>query len=987
MITQGPDGNLWFTENAGNKIAAINPITHVFSEFAVPQSGSNPYGITIGPDNNVWFTEANANRLGRLNLTTDAITTFAIPGNGQPRGITGAPDSTLWFTEVGTNQVGVIYLPSDTIGMMNVPTASSSPAGIGMGPGGSLWFAESNASQIGEILSTPTITTQPVSQTVPAGQTVTFTAAATGLPAPTVQWQVSTDGGQTFTPLANTGAYSGVATGTLTITNPTATMTGSIYEAVFANGINLTTVPATLTVNNALSLTPAPQGVLGNPYDATLSVVGSTSAFTLFAVNNFNAGGTGLTFNDITANAVNGTIMIAGTPTAAGIATFTVSVANSAGNSLTQNVSIVINPPLGIVTTTLPPATAGTPYTQTIGVIGGAMPYTAFAVSNLNAGTTGLTPASIVANAAAGTFTVSAVPSAGGTATFTVTVTDSAGTTVTRDFTLTVKPALAITPSLPQGTAGTGYNHTLTVTGGGVPYTSLTVTLFNAGTTGLTASNITVNVAAGTVTLNGMPLAAGTIKFTVNVVDSLGAALNQAYTVTINRAMTITPSLPQGTAGALYQQAIMVTDGSVPYTTFSVTGFSAGGTGLTAAAVVAHAATGTFSIIGMPTAAGTASFTVNIADSAGASISKTYSITVNPPLTLGNLSVTQWTVGLAGFTGTMGVAGGSKPIAIIGASGLPTGMSFTLVGNSIDIVGTPTKVGVFSAGAVVLQDAAGAVVSKSFSITINAAPAVGNLTAAQWTVGRPGFNGLMAVNGGTNGLHIAASAGLPTGMSLALANNLISFTGTPTVTGTFNASVTLRDAIGASVVKTFTVTINAAPTIGNLSVRQWTAGLKGFTGTLAISAGTTPHGITAQSGLPPGLSAVISGTTIKFTGTPTTAGVYSNCSITTRDAAGATVTKTFSMTINPPVQIATASVPASAIGVPYSTTLHSTGGTGAVAFAVTAGTLPPGYHLTSTGQLSGVCRGMGSFTFTVAATDAIGASISRTYTLVVARIL
>src|SRR5882724_1744004 len=44
----------------------------------------------------------------------------------------------------------------------------------------------------------PTITTQPANQTVTAGQTATFTAAATGSPTPTVQWQVSTDGGTTF---------------------------------------------------------------------------------------------------------------------------------------------------------------------------------------------------------------------------------------------------------------------------------------------------------------------------------------------------------------------------------------------------------------------------------------------------------------------------------------------------------------------------------------------------------------------------------------------------------------------------------------------------------------------------------------------------------------------------------------------------------------------------------------------------------------------
>ena len=51
-----------------------------------------------------------------------------------------------------------------------------------------------------------TITTQASSQTVIAGNKVTFTAAATANPSATVQWEVSSDGGSTFT--AITGATS-----------------------------------------------------------------------------------------------------------------------------------------------------------------------------------------------------------------------------------------------------------------------------------------------------------------------------------------------------------------------------------------------------------------------------------------------------------------------------------------------------------------------------------------------------------------------------------------------------------------------------------------------------------------------------------------------------------------------------------------------------------------------------------------------------------
>ena len=77
------------------------------------------------------------------------------------------------------------------------------------------------------------MTTQPTNQTVVAGGTATFTAAASGNPTPTVQWEVNTGSG--FTNVTDTGVYSGSSTGTLTITGATAAMNGYQYEAVFTN--------------------------------------------------------------------------------------------------------------------------------------------------------------------------------------------------------------------------------------------------------------------------------------------------------------------------------------------------------------------------------------------------------------------------------------------------------------------------------------------------------------------------------------------------------------------------------------------------------------------------------------------------------------------------------------------------------------------------------------------------------------------------------
>ena len=94
-------------------------------------------------------------------------------------------------------------------------------------------------------------------------------------------------------------------------------------------------------------------------------------------------------------------------------------------------------------------------------------------------------------------------------------------------------------------------------------------------------------------------------------------------------------------------------------------------------------------------------------------------------------------------------------------------------------------------------------------------------------------------------------------------------------------------------------TSTLVPTIGNLTVTQWTARYAGFTGTMTIADGSPTFAIVgAPKGLPQGMTAVLSGNTIGFTGTPTKAGTF-NGSITIRDSANFQLTKKFTITINP----------------------------------------------------------------------------------------
>jgi virginiamycin B lyase len=105
-ISTGPDGNLWFTEYAGNKIGRITPSGQI-TEFPLPTPNNGPFGITDGPDGNLWFTE-QAHMLGRITTAGQVAEFPLLTPNSNPGEITQGSDGNLWFTESGTNQIGHI---------------------------------------------------------------------------------------------------------------------------------------------------------------------------------------------------------------------------------------------------------------------------------------------------------------------------------------------------------------------------------------------------------------------------------------------------------------------------------------------------------------------------------------------------------------------------------------------------------------------------------------------------------------------------------------------------------------------------------------------------------------------------------------------------------------------------------------------------------------------------------------------------------------
>jgi hypothetical protein len=108
----------------------------------------------------------------------------------------------------------------------------------------------------------PSVTTQPASQSVVTGSPGTFTAKATGTVL-AVQWQISTDGGGSWSSAPGTpkNAFAARTTITSTYTTPatTAADNGNEYRAVFSNGAGMANSnAATLTVTTAPPPPPPP---------------------------------------------------------------------------------------------------------------------------------------------------------------------------------------------------------------------------------------------------------------------------------------------------------------------------------------------------------------------------------------------------------------------------------------------------------------------------------------------------------------------------------------------------------------------------------------------------------------------------------------------------------------------------------------------------------------------------------------------------------
>jgi len=219
-------GNLYVANPGNNTVSKVTP-AGVVSTFA---SGFGyPTSLAFDGGGNLYVANWTSNTVSEV-TPAGVVSTFASGFNG-PMGLAFDGSGNLYVANYANSTV------SGTISKVT-------PAGVVTTFFGNL----SDLVAISAVTAPapPTITIQPQSVTLPAGENAVFSIDVSGAPGlNTFQWQVSTDGGATWLPLSNNAIYSGVASPTLTVTG---TISGYEFECVVTNAQgSATSNPAILT--------------------------------------------------------------------------------------------------------------------------------------------------------------------------------------------------------------------------------------------------------------------------------------------------------------------------------------------------------------------------------------------------------------------------------------------------------------------------------------------------------------------------------------------------------------------------------------------------------------------------------------------------------------------------------------------------------------------------------------------------------------------
>ena len=421
---------------------------------------------------------------------------------------------------------------------------------------------------------------------------------------------------------------------------------------------------------------------------------------------------------------------------------------------------------------------------------------------------------------------------------------------------------------------GTG---TMTLSGVNTYSGATTVTTGTLNVTGSLSSSSSVTVDSGD-NLTGSGTIQGTVALTGNIAP--GATTNSTGTLTTGvlnfnggSSYTFDISNVSGTAGTEWDYLSASSEIHVFSTSASPT---------------------TIYLVGNPTGFSNCnSYTWQIANGTVVEsfLSTDFVVNTNSfiPSFSGNFSVTKTGTGLNleyTATSTAGAASSSPTLCIntaltaithtttgatgIGtATGLPTGVTVAWASNTITISGTPSASGTFNYS-IPLSGGCGTV-SATGTITVTAAKTA-TLTSAAGTNNQSACRNLAITNityATTGATGKGTSSGLPSGVTATWASNVLTISGTPTASGTFNYSIPLTGGCGSLSV-TGTITVKSIGTITLSSAAGTNAQTKCInTAITAITYTTTGATGATFTGLPTGVTGSWASNVVTISGTPT----------------------------------------------------------------------------------------------------------------------
>jgi len=231
----------------------------VVSGTCAPAANSNCGLLTVNTPVTITSHPSNSTACAGANTSFSVTATGTTPAYQWQESVNGG----VTWTDISNGGIyggattNTLSLTGITAGMNNYQyrcVVSGAP------PGGSV---NSNPAVL-TVNTAPVITTQPVSGTaICAGQNTSYgvIASGTGLG---YQWQLSTDGGSTYSNLSNGGVYSGVTTATVNITGATIGMNNYKYRCVVSGTCSpsATSSASTLTVYTAILITASPANAI-----------------------------------------------------------------------------------------------------------------------------------------------------------------------------------------------------------------------------------------------------------------------------------------------------------------------------------------------------------------------------------------------------------------------------------------------------------------------------------------------------------------------------------------------------------------------------------------------------------------------------------------------------------------------------------------------------------------------------------------------------